>query len=217
MDEPDARPDPHLTDATIEHELRMVGEAVDAVGTGRFPSITLAGLRFADELLPRARELALVRNVEVRPLSIRAPTGRTSRSSDPGAQPGPMTGTILLVEDDEPLRSIARPPPSRRGYEVVESGIGRGRGREPRAGPAARAGDARHQPAWRHRLEPAARPRARGRRRSAGRSSPPPRRSDPRRLREHDVAGYLPKPFALETLIATIERLVGRRAATGDR
>ena len=68
MDEPEARPDPHLTDATIEHELRMVGEAVDAVCTGRFPSITLAGLRFADELLPRARELALVRHVEVRPL-----------------------------------------------------------------------------------------------------------------------------------------------------
>ena len=40
---PDPDLDPHLTDATIEHELRMVGEAVDAVGTGRFPSITAGG------------------------------------------------------------------------------------------------------------------------------------------------------------------------------
>lgn len=30
---------------------------------------------------------------------------------------------------------------------------------------------------------------------------------DPRRLAEHAVAGYLPKPFAVETLIATVERL----------
>ncbi len=28
-----------------------------------------------------------------------------------------------------------------------------------------------------------------------------------RQLREHRVAGYLPKPFPLETLIATVERL----------
>jgi DNA-binding response OmpR family regulator len=30
----------------------------------------------------------------------------------------------------------------------------------------------------------------------------------PRRLREHGAAGYLPKPFPLETLLATIERLI---------
>ena len=30
---------------------------------------------------------------------------------------------------------------------------------------------------------------------------------DPRRLAEHAVAGYLPKPFAVETLITTVERL----------
>jgi DNA-binding response OmpR family regulator len=33
----------------------------------------------------------------------------------------------------------------------------------------------------------------------------------PRRLREHQVAGYLPKPFAMETLVATVERFVGPR------
>jgi two-component system KDP operon response regulator KdpE len=31
---------------------------------------------------------------------------------------------------------------------------------------------------------------------------------DPRRLAEYAIAGYLPKPFAVETLFATIERLV---------
>jgi DNA-binding response OmpR family regulator len=36
---------------------------------------------------------------------------------------------------------------------------------------------------------------------------------DPRRLAEHAVAGYLPKPFAVETLIATVERL---SRSTGD-
>lgn len=34
----------------------------------------------------------------------------------------------------------------------------------------------------------------------------------PARLRDYDVAGYLPKPFALETLVATVERLIGGRA-----
>ena len=33
----------------------------------------------------------------------------------------------------------------------------------------------------------------------------------PARLRELHVAGYLPKPFAMETLVATVERFVGAR------
>ena len=33
----------------------------------------------------------------------------------------------------------------------------------------------------------------------------------PSRLRELDVAGYLPKPFAMETLVATVDRFVGVR------
>ena len=33
----------------------------------------------------------------------------------------------------------------------------------------------------------------------------------PKRLRELGVAGYLPKPFSLETLLATVERFVGAR------
>jgi CheY-like chemotaxis protein len=31
---------------------------------------------------------------------------------------------------------------------------------------------------------------------------------DPRRLEEFGIAGYLPKPFPLETLVATVERLI---------
>ena len=34
---------------------------------------------------------------------------------------------------------------------------------------------------------------------------------NPSRLREFAIAGYLPKPFAMETLIATVERFVGAR------
>ncbi len=35
---------------------------------------------------------------------------------------------------------------------------------------------------------------------------------NPARLRTFDVAGYLPKPFSLETLVTTVERLIGARA-----
>jgi DNA-binding response OmpR family regulator len=34
---------------------------------------------------------------------------------------------------------------------------------------------------------------------------------NPSRLREFAVAGYLPKPFAMETLVATVERFLGAR------
>jgi DNA-binding response OmpR family regulator len=39
---------------------------------------------------------------------------------------------------------------------------------------------------------------------------------DPRRLEEFGVAGYLPKPFPLETLVATIERLLNPEAKEED-
>jgi DNA-binding response OmpR family regulator len=37
---------------------------------------------------------------------------------------------------------------------------------------------------------------------------------DPRRLTEFGVAGYLPKPFPLETFVATIERLLNTEVET---
>jgi hypothetical protein len=67
----DQDPDPfdaRLTSSTLEHELRLVDEAIDAVSSGRFPSVTVAGLRFGDELLPRARARAAARGLLVRPL-----------------------------------------------------------------------------------------------------------------------------------------------------
>lgn len=60
--------DASRTSATLEHELKLVDEAVDAVASGRFPTVTVAGLRFGDELLARARARAELRGVVVRPL-----------------------------------------------------------------------------------------------------------------------------------------------------
>jgi DNA-binding response OmpR family regulator len=37
---------------------------------------------------------------------------------------------------------------------------------------------------------------------------------DPRRLREHRIAGYLPKPFPLQTLLEAIERLTSSAQPT---
>lgn len=40
---------------------------------------------------------------------------------------------------------------------------------------------------------------------------------NPRRLREFGISGYLPKPFALETLVSTIDRLLhSKEAPTPD-
>jgi DNA-binding response OmpR family regulator len=118
-------------------------------------------------------------------------------------------GPILLVEDDEPLRRILVVALRARGH-VVEG--------------VATAEDA--TAALTHGLRP---PlvlldlnlpggtgwdllRA-GHLREAG--NPPVVISsavtvDPRRLAEYGVAGYLPKPFAVETLLATVERLLTR-------
>jgi DNA-binding response OmpR family regulator len=131
---------------------------------------------------------------------------RGSRSSG-FAVPEPV-GPILLVEDDEPLRHILAVALRARGHVVVDVATAEDAtaaltdGLRPslvlldlnlpgdtgwdllRAGSLARAGD------------------------------PPVVITsavvvDPRRLAEHGVAGYLPKPFAVETLLATVERLGG--------
>jgi len=60
--------DARLTSATLEHELRLVDEAIDAVSTGRFPRITVAGLRFGDEILDLARDRASAHGLIVRPM-----------------------------------------------------------------------------------------------------------------------------------------------------
>ena len=60
--------DSSLTSATLEHELRLVSEAIDAVASGQFPSVTVAGLHFGVALLPRAQAIAAGRGLIVRPL-----------------------------------------------------------------------------------------------------------------------------------------------------
>jgi hypothetical protein len=67
-EEQPSRFDARLTSASLQHELRLVDEALDAVASGRFPSVTVAGLRFGDELLGQARERAARRGLVVRPL-----------------------------------------------------------------------------------------------------------------------------------------------------
>ena len=60
--------DARLTTSTLEHELQLVSTAVAAVASGELQRVTVAGLRFGDELLPRARALAQAQGLSVRPL-----------------------------------------------------------------------------------------------------------------------------------------------------
>jgi DNA-binding response OmpR family regulator len=115
---------------------------------------------------------------------------------------------ILLVEDDEALRRILAGHLRRHGYEVVEADSAEG---------AVDQLDAAPPPAlvlldinlpggtgWDVLRSPVMR--------AAGR--PPVVVASavtvsPRHLAEFGVEGYLPKPFPLETLLQTVERLLG--------
>jgi len=116
-------------------------------------------------------------------------------------------GRVLIVEDDESLRRIVSRHLRGKGYEVEEA---------PSAEAAATAFEGGLRPAivlldinlpgatgWDLLLEPA----------FAAAGSPPvvitsatPVR--PRQLAESGSAGFLPKPFPLETLVATLERVL---------
>ena len=122
----------------------------------------------------------------------------------------PDAPLVLFVEDDESLRRIVVRHLRGRGYTVEEAGT---------AEAAAAALDAG--------LRPDAvvldvnLPGETGwdllRRRSlADAGSPPVILStavtvNPRRLAEFHVAGYLPKPFPLETLVDTLDRVISPR------
>jgi DNA-binding response OmpR family regulator len=115
------------------------------------------------------------------------------------------TGTLLLVEDDESLRRILARHLRGRGHLVVEAAS---------AEEVVAALEGGLRPAlvvldvnlpgdtgWDLLRGPAL----------AAAGSPPvviasATTVSPLRLAEFGVAGYLPKPFALETLVATIER-----------
>jgi len=114
---------------------------------------------------------------------------------------------VLIVEDDEALRQIVARHLRSQGYEVAEA---------PSAEDAVRAVEGAWHPevvlldlnlpgdtGW-SLLRGAA---------LATAGSPPvvvtsATTVSPRRLAEFGCAGYLPKPFPLETLVATVERLL---------
>ena len=116
-------------------------------------------------------------------------------------------GPILLVEDDETLRHLLVLQIRARGYRVEEAASAE-------AAVAALVGGLRPalvlldlnlpgDTGWDLIRGP----------RLAEAGSPPvvitsATTVNPRRLTEHAVAGYLPKPFAVDTLFATIDRLL---------
>ena len=54
--------------ATLEHEMRLVREAIAMVASGGAPRVILAGINFAETLLDPARRLALEAGVRLVPL-----------------------------------------------------------------------------------------------------------------------------------------------------
>jgi hypothetical protein len=54
--------------AAIEHDLRMVCEAIALVASGAAPRVIVANIRFGSVVLDAARRLALDRGLRIRPL-----------------------------------------------------------------------------------------------------------------------------------------------------
>ena len=54
--------------ATLEHEMRIIREAIAVVASGGAPWVILAGINFAETLLDPARRLALEAGVRLVPL-----------------------------------------------------------------------------------------------------------------------------------------------------
>jgi DNA-binding response OmpR family regulator len=119
---------------------------------------------------------------------------------------------ILMVEDDESLRRIVARHLRGLDYEVVEAASAEAADAELRRG--VRPGvvlldlNLPGDTGWDFLRGPGL----------AAAGSPPvlitsATTVSPRRLAEFQVAGYLPKPFALDTLVATIDRLMGKETA----
>jgi DNA-binding response OmpR family regulator len=123
-------------------------------------------------------------------------------------------GAILLVEDDEGLRPILARHLRHRGYDVVEAASAEG---------AIAVLDGGLRPALV--VLDLNLPGDTGwdllRSRAMGMAGLPPvviasaLTVSPKRLAEFDVAGYLPKPFPLETLLQTVERVIARPPTEG--
>jgi hypothetical protein len=57
-----------LDPAAVEHELRMVHEAIALVASGAAPRVIIANIKFGSVVLDAARRIALSRGLRVRPL-----------------------------------------------------------------------------------------------------------------------------------------------------
>jgi DNA-binding response OmpR family regulator len=136
----------------------------------------------------------------------------TAEVDAPDDAPGeaPADAPVLLVEDDEPLRRILVRHLEAQGLPVAEAASSE---------EAVEAIDAGLRPALV--LLDVNLPGDTGwdllRGSGMGRAGSPPvvitsaTAISPRRLAEFHVAGYLPKPFSVETLVATIRRLLAER------
>jgi DNA-binding response OmpR family regulator len=124
-------------------------------------------------------------------------------------------GTILLIEDDESLRRILARHLRALGYRVEESTSAEDAYRTLAAGvkPGLVLLDLNLPGDTGWDLLRGSTLRAAG--------SPPvvitsATTVSPKRLAEFEVAGYLPKPYPLETLVATVERLLHPEEGTNE-
>jgi DNA-binding response OmpR family regulator len=124
-------------------------------------------------------------------------------------------GAILLIEDDESLRNILAKHLRARGYRVAEATSAEDAYRTLAAGlkPAVVLLDLNLPGDTGWDLLRGSTLRAAG--------SPPvvitsATTVSPKLLAEFEVAGYLPKPYPLETLVATVERLIHPEEGTNE-
>jgi DNA-binding response OmpR family regulator len=124
-------------------------------------------------------------------------------------------GPLLLVEDDESLRRIVARHLRGRGYEVKDvasaEGAVRALGEGVRPSLVLLDLNLPGDTGWDLLRGPAL----------AAAGSPPvviasATTVNPKRLEEFRVAGYLPKPFPLDTLVDTVERLLHKEGANNQ-
>ena len=68
MEPHDPARDDDPIEAALVSEASSIQAAVELVASGRVPSVTLAGLRLVDALLPEVERFAKARHVRVRPV-----------------------------------------------------------------------------------------------------------------------------------------------------
>jgi CheY-like chemotaxis protein len=190
---------------TLEHEIDLVREAIAMVASGGSRRVVVGGLHFGEALLEPAGALAAASGVRLVPQWMPTTPAQTSRSS--GSTMTEHRRRVLIVEDDESLRRIVSRHLRTQGYEVEEASSVEGAVRTLEDGlrpsvvildlnlPGDTGWDLLRGPSL------------------AAAGSPPvvitsATTVSPKRLAEFGCAGYLPKPFPLETLVATLDRLV---------